>query len=141
MRPAKPIPVVAARSIAEQYAYDQVIIIARKVGEGGLEHVTTYGRDKDHCAAAARIGDFLKFKVMGWVREEMTVHYDHRVSELLEANNREVERRRAAEGKLAQLAEPDEDFIECVERHLRPINPLHDSVVRAVVHAIAEVLS
>ena len=64
----KPIPILAARKVAEQYDYDQVIIIARKVGEG--EHCTTYGRDKANCDVAARIGDFLKFKVMGWAKEE-----------------------------------------------------------------------
>ena len=62
----KPIPIVAAKNIAEQYGYDQVIIIARKVGDQGGEHCTTYGRDKENCDVAARIGDWLKFKVMGW---------------------------------------------------------------------------
>ena len=66
----KPITIVAGRNIAEQYGYDQVVIIARKVGEG--EHVTTYGRDKANCAVAARIGEFLKFKVMGWLKETGT---------------------------------------------------------------------
>lgn len=69
----KRIPIAAARNIAEQYGYDQVIIIARKVGEDPAprgEHVTTYGRDKAHCGAAAHIGNFLKYKVMGWEREE-----------------------------------------------------------------------
>jgi hypothetical protein len=78
MRPAKPIPVHEARAIAEKYAYDQVIIFARKVGDDGMEHLTTYGRDEVHCGIAARVGDFLKHKVMGWVREDTTVHEDHR---------------------------------------------------------------
>jgi hypothetical protein len=64
----KPIPIAAAKRIAENYDYDQVIIIARKVGEG--EHVTTYGRDRANCDVAAHIGDFLKFKVMGWAGAE-----------------------------------------------------------------------
>lgn len=63
----KPIPIWTAKDIAKDYGYDQVIIIARKVGEG--EHCTTYGVDKANCDVAARIGDFLKFKVMGWVEE------------------------------------------------------------------------
>lgn len=65
-----PIPISAARRIAEGYGYDQVIIIARRVGEGpGTgEHCTTYGRNEEHCSIAARCGDFLKHKVMGWVR-------------------------------------------------------------------------
>lgn len=63
----KHIPIAAAQHVAEQYQYDQVIIIARKVGdEGGGEHVTTYGVDKANCDVAARIGNFLKHKVMGW---------------------------------------------------------------------------
>ena len=65
-KPVKPIPIVAARNVAEQYGYDQVIIIARRVGDDGVEHCTTYGRDAVNCRVAARIGDFLKHKVMGW---------------------------------------------------------------------------
>ena len=78
MRPAKPIPVHVARSIAEEFAYDQVIIFARKIGDDGKEHLTTYGRDKEHCDVAARIGDFLKHKIMGWPTDGITVHEDHR---------------------------------------------------------------
>lgn len=63
---AKPIPVSAAKRVADEFGYDQVVIIARKVGDGGVEHVTTYGKDKANCDVAARIGDFLKHKVMGW---------------------------------------------------------------------------
>lgn len=65
---AKPIPIKAAQEIAEKYGYDQVVIIARKVGDEGLEHVTTYGRDKANCDVAARIGDFFKHNLMGWPR-------------------------------------------------------------------------
>lgn len=60
----KPIPISAAESIAKTYGYDQVIIIARAVEQG--EHVTTYGKDRENCSVASRIGDFLKYKVMGW---------------------------------------------------------------------------
>jgi len=63
----KRIPIKAAREIAKLYDYDQVVIVARKVGEG--EHVTTYGRNKIHCGIAARIGDFLKYKIMGWAKD------------------------------------------------------------------------
>ena len=64
----KRIPIVAARRIAEEYGYDQVVIVARKVGPQnvGGEHVTTYGVDKANCDVAARIGDFFKHKLMGW---------------------------------------------------------------------------
>ncbi len=69
----KRIPISAAECIAKDYGYDQVIIIARKVGddpEPHGEHCTTYGVNKAHCDVAVRVGDFLKFKVMGWVKEQ-----------------------------------------------------------------------
>ena len=64
----KPIPIAAARRIAEAYDYDQVIVVARRVGEGvgSGEHCTTYGVDKANCDVAARIGNFFKHKLMGW---------------------------------------------------------------------------
>jgi hypothetical protein len=64
-----PIPIAAAQSIASHYGYDQVVIIARRVGEGEQphgEHCTTYGVDKANCDVAARIGNFFKHKLMGW---------------------------------------------------------------------------
>jgi hypothetical protein len=60
------IPVSAAREVAKRYGFDQIIILGRVVGEGGGEHVTTYGKDREHCAVAARVGNFLKHKIMGW---------------------------------------------------------------------------
>jgi hypothetical protein len=68
-RAMKRIPIKAAQHIAEIYGYDQVMIYARKVGEDPAphgEHMTTYGVNKDHCDAMARIGTFLKTKIMGW---------------------------------------------------------------------------
>ena len=70
----KPIPIDVAKCIADKYDYDQVVIIARDCKPGGGEHVTTYGVNKEHCSVAAKIGDFLKFKVMGWVKESVTDH-------------------------------------------------------------------
>jgi len=67
----KEIPISAAKRIAKDFGYDQVIIFARKVGEPGSdcgEHLTTYGVDKIHCDVAAKIGDFLKHKIMGWTK-------------------------------------------------------------------------
>jgi len=64
---AVPIPVAAGRAIANNYGYDQVVIVARRIG--GIEHVTTYGRDKAHCDVAARMGHFFKHKLMGWPAE------------------------------------------------------------------------
>ena len=68
----KPIPISAARAIAETHDYSQVVIIARAV-DGG-EHVTTYGVDKPNCDVAARIGDFLRFEVMKWDRSQTVDH-------------------------------------------------------------------
>jgi hypothetical protein len=63
----KRIPITAAKRIAEEYGYDQVMIYARAVGEDGGEHMTTYGVTKAHCAAMAHIAKFLQTKIMGWV--------------------------------------------------------------------------
>lgn len=67
----KPIPIKAARELAKQYGYDQVVIYARRVGDTDDcgEHMTTYGKNKDHCNVAARIGVFLKYHVMGWISD------------------------------------------------------------------------
>ena len=65
----KRIPISAARRIAEEYGYDQVMVYARKVGEAPDphgEHMTTYGVNKAHCDAMARIASFLQKKIMGW---------------------------------------------------------------------------
>lgn len=73
----KSIPIKAAEHIAKEYGYDQVIIIARKVGEDPDphgEHCTTYGIDKNHCVQAALAGDYLKYKVMGWHKESTIKH-------------------------------------------------------------------
>lgn len=70
----QPIPVLAARKIAEEYGYDQIIIYGRRVGEAPNpfgEHVTTYGVDKPCCEAAAAIGDHLKYKVFGWDKKDV----------------------------------------------------------------------
>lgn len=67
----KPIPISAAERIAKAYGYDQVIIIARKVGRNPDphgEHCTTYGVNREHCDAAALVGDHLKHNIMGWPR-------------------------------------------------------------------------
>jgi len=68
--PMKEIPIAAAKRIAAEFGYDQVIVYARKVGENGGEHMTTYGVDKVHCDVAAKMGDHLKYNVMGWPRPE-----------------------------------------------------------------------
>lgn len=68
----KPIPVSAAAKIAKAYGYDQVVIIARKVGDPPAphgEHCTTYGVNATHCNVAALMGDVLKYYVMAWTRD------------------------------------------------------------------------
>lgn len=57
------IPISTAAGIAHKHGYDQVIILARRVGDGGQEWVTTYGKDKANGDAAARIGDALRDNV------------------------------------------------------------------------------
>lgn len=59
------IPISAGERIAKEYGYDQVVIVGRRVG--GFEHVTTYGIDAANCKVAARIGDYFKYKLMGWL--------------------------------------------------------------------------
>ena len=54
------IPINAAKKVALDYGYDQVIIIGRKVGVGGREHCTTYGVNKEHCAVAGDVGLILQ---------------------------------------------------------------------------------
>lgn len=65
----KPIPIRAAEEIAKLYGYDQIVVIGRAVGDGGGEHVTTYGRDAIHCKVAASCGRALQ-AFMGWPSEE-----------------------------------------------------------------------
>lgn len=60
------LPIKAARDIAEKYGWDQVIIVARKVGDNGFEHVVTYGDGGAHCEAAARAGMAIKHHLMRW---------------------------------------------------------------------------
>ncbi len=61
----QPIPIEAAREIAERYGYEQVVIYARKTGENGGEHMTTYGTVEPHKSIAADMGRVLR-KFMGW---------------------------------------------------------------------------
>ena len=65
------IPVRVGRQIAEKYQYDQVIIIARKIGHG--EAVITYGVDQCNSGVAAKIGEFLKYKILGWLNEKVII--------------------------------------------------------------------
>ena len=69
------IPIAAAKRIAKEYGYDQIIIYGRVCHDSPEphgEHVTTYGRNREHCDAAAKIGNHLKYKVFGWDRQADT---------------------------------------------------------------------
>lgn len=67
------IPISAAKRIAEEYGYDQIIIYGRVCHDSPDphgEHMTTYGRNKEHCGAAAKIGNYLK-RCMHWPEESI----------------------------------------------------------------------
>lgn len=63
-KPAKRIPIKAAKTIAEQYGQDQVILVTwDKIN--GRTHVVSYGRSLIDCEQAALGGNFVK-KALGW---------------------------------------------------------------------------
>lgn len=64
---SKPIPITAAKHIAKEYGYEQVVILGRSTGdEGGGDHLTTYGINPTHCGIAGKIGATFK-RWMGWI--------------------------------------------------------------------------
>lgn len=71
MKKPKSIPIAAARRIAEQYGYEQVLIYANAPSyvdpeeRMGLEHMTTYGVTKLHCKKVALFAKWLQEK-LGW---------------------------------------------------------------------------
>lgn len=67
-----PIPIGAAKQISDRYGYDQVVIYARRVGDGGGEHMTTYGVNKEHCNIASRMARTLQ-EFMGWAPKKVNV--------------------------------------------------------------------
>lgn len=69
-----PIPVATAESIGRRFGYDQVVVYGRRVGEDPLphgEHLTTWGRNRDHCQVAKHLGNFLKHEIMGWPKQNV----------------------------------------------------------------------
>ena len=59
------IPIAAAKRLAEEYGYEQVIIIARDDGiPGGW--MTTYGKTKKHCEKASIVGNLMVERILGW---------------------------------------------------------------------------
>ncbi len=59
----KPIPVAEARRIAEEFSYDQVIIVAWNAETGGT-HITTHGTEPQFKKMAAQGGDRIA-KILG----------------------------------------------------------------------------
>lgn len=84
----KRIPISAGKLVANEYGYDQVVIMARKVGEDGGEHVTTYGVTRVHCDVAARIGNWLKYSVMKWPSKKAITLVDEAWQNLLDKDDR-----------------------------------------------------
>ena len=64
----KRIPIQAAKDIAKEYGYTQVIIHAYD-GNTGIQHVTTYGKSLADCANAATGGNKIK-EMLGWPAED-----------------------------------------------------------------------
>jgi hypothetical protein len=67
-----PIPISAAKAVAGKYGYDQVVILARRVGEAPMphgEHVTSYGRNSEHCDVAGMMARKL-IEVCQWPQHE-----------------------------------------------------------------------
>lgn len=84
-RKMRSIPVKAGERIAKEFGYDQVIIIARRVGEKPDphgEHVTTYGITRIHCDVAARTGSYVKREIMGWPEQPSTADINKMIREL-----------------------------------------------------------
>ena len=70
MKP-KRIPISAAKHIATEYNYDQVVILARRVDSSpeihdGEEWITTYGKSKVHCVIASNIGKWVDSRLREW---------------------------------------------------------------------------
>jgi hypothetical protein len=61
------IPITAAKAIANNYGYTQVIIHAFD-GETGIQSVATFGKTLDDCKNAADGGNVIK-RLMGWPEE------------------------------------------------------------------------
>jgi hypothetical protein len=59
----KPIPIAAAKRIAQQYDKNQVVIIAQDEAHQ-KQHVTTYGKSLEDSREAAKAGNYFK-KILG----------------------------------------------------------------------------
>lgn len=67
MKKYVPVPIGAARKIAEEFDKDQVIVVCWDKAHGKT-HVTTYGKTIEECEQAAKGGNLVK-KALGWPDE------------------------------------------------------------------------
>ena len=67
MKTGKKIPIIAAKRIADEYGYSQIIIHAYD-GETGMQCVATYGKSIKDCENAADGGNTIK-KLLNWPEE------------------------------------------------------------------------
>jgi len=64
-KPAKNIPIAAAKSIAVRYGKAMVILLTWDAVTG-TTHVVTYGKKLRGCNVAAQAGNRIKEKILGW---------------------------------------------------------------------------
>ncbi len=79
MTPYEPVPVEAARAVAEKYGKSIVIIFAHDPVHG-LLHTTTYGDNPQNKAWAAKGGEIAS-KALGGVLDESTHFEDYRLQQ------------------------------------------------------------
>lgn len=130
----KPIPITAAEDICKRYACDQVIIYARTVGEGGGEHVTTYGRNPEHCQAAGRIGDAIGRQVVKPL-EDLHAKIAHFTDALTPSGDTKA----AYHGEFFfDIEDRDEDGEECSRRVLVPWTTVKEIMAAIRARAVGE---
>lgn len=79
-----PIPISVGKMIATNYGYDQVVIMARrchKTPQPHGEHITTYGRNPQHCEVASMMGKRLQ-AVAQWISPQETADLEALVTDL-----------------------------------------------------------
>lgn len=103
----KPVPISAAKKLAQDYAKDQVIILTWDAAHG-MSHVTTYGRSVEDCAQAAEGGNRLK-KALGWP-DELCHAVPKRESHLRSDLAAALKRAEEAEAKLAAERQRADQF-------------------------------
>lgn len=125
--PAQDIPVEAARDIAVRYGYDQVLVIARRTGEGGREHVTTFGLGEDHSRVAAKMGDFIKFRIMQWPEQPPSEPAPKKPSARSSADMDEhLTMVEDCEARESRLTDWERGFVDNIKKRLCAGQPLTD---------------